>query len=123
MSTDFIGDRGIGVLGAILILAACMPVAGNQADWQSGARRAYVEKRDATRNDIDLVKNPCFAEMADELFETGRVIQVFYWSGKITVHIPAVKWTEVNLDPGDHVELFVKSCHHGDYAVVTRKLR
>ena len=91
-------------------------------DWQHGATRAYFEKRYAASKEIDLDKYPCFATVTDEAFENGSVLQVYYWSGKIAFHEPALTQGVLDLRRGDHVELLLKPCSKGEYSRVTRKV-
>ncbi|HWZ70179.1 MAG TPA: hypothetical protein VN326_01710 [Casimicrobiaceae bacterium] len=89
---------------------------------QDGAKRAFVQKRFDSVQEIDLKANPCFANLPEDAFARGKVFEVRYWIGKIMWYLPAYSDAAVELKAGDAVELWPPYCSNGKYPRITRKM-
>jgi hypothetical protein len=96
---------------------------GDQIDGSKGTRPAFFEKYYVARQEIDTKQYPCFAAVKDDDFISGRVVQVHYWSGKSSVHVPALTEDAFDFNQGDRVQLLLKPCEKGEYSRVTRKIQ
>jgi hypothetical protein len=115
--------KGILVMiqGAICNACALTPQADEVA-WQNGAKRASVQKRFDSVQEIDLKENPGFANLPEDAFARGKVFEVRYWIGKIMWYVPAYSDAAVELRAGDAVELWPQYCSNGKYPRITRKM-
>lgn len=115
--------KGILVLIQVAICNGCaLTPRVDEVAWQNGAKRAFVQKRFDSIQEIDLKENPCFARLPEEAFARGRVFEVSYWVGKIMQHIPAYSDAAVELKIGDAVELWPRNCSNGEYSRITRNM-
>jgi hypothetical protein len=115
--------KGILVMiqGAICSACAFTPQ-GDEVAWQTGAKRAFVQKRFDSVQEIDLKENPCFANLPEDAFARGKVFEVRYWIGKIMWYVPAYSDAAAGLRAGDAVELWPQYCSNGKYPRINRKM-
>ena len=94
---------------------------GDQIGGSKATRLAFFVKYYVVRQEVDTKQYPCFTSVKDDDFISGRVVQVYYWSGKSSVRVPALTEDAFAFNQGDRVQLLLKPCEKGEYSRVTRK--